>query len=172
MNSESDRRRPGDLRERYKEYSLRANRMYCALPRGNGVARAIGVRVLQGCCPDRGRADSGAPMASTLRSSLLKTRTASEGARASVDEGDGLLQSGTLSGARRREASKARSNAGFTSKMEGELQELEETGCWLDLLEGGEVVASDRMAGLLAETDELIAVFFSPVRTATNRKSK
>jgi four helix bundle protein len=45
-----------------------------------------------------------------------------------------LLRSGTSVGAQYREATRAKSNADFISKIEGSLQELEETEYWLELL--------------------------------------
>ncbi len=49
---------------------------------------------------------------------------------------DQLLRSGTSVGAHFREAQRAKSNADFISKIEGGMQELEETAYWLELLEG------------------------------------
>ncbi len=49
--------------------------------------------------------------------------------------GKQLLRSVTSVGAHYREGSRARSNAEFISKIEGGLQELEETMYWLELLE-------------------------------------
>jgi len=48
--------------------------------------------------------------------------------------GKQLLRSGTSVGAQYREAQRAKSNADFISKVEGALQELEETRYWLELL--------------------------------------
>ena len=49
-----------------------------------------------------------------------------------------ILRSGTSPGAQYREAQRAKSTADFISKIEGALQELEETAYWLELLvEGG-----------------------------------
>ena len=45
-----------------------------------------------------------------------------------------LLRSGTSVGAQYRKASRAKSNADFISKMEGSLQEFEESEYWLELL--------------------------------------
>jgi four helix bundle protein len=45
-----------------------------------------------------------------------------------------LLRSGTSPGARYAEACRAKSNADFFSKIEGALQELEESLYWLDWL--------------------------------------
>ena len=48
--------------------------------------------------------------------------------------GDQLLRSGTSVGAHFREARRAKSNADFISKIDGGMQELEETAYWLELL--------------------------------------
>src|ERR1700750_3072450 len=45
-----------------------------------------------------------------------------------------LLRSGTSVGAQYREGCRARSNAEFISKLEGALQELDESGYWVELL--------------------------------------
>jgi len=48
--------------------------------------------------------------------------------------GKQVLRSGTSVGAHYREAYRSRSNAEFISKIEGGLQELEETCYWIELL--------------------------------------
>lgn len=53
--------------------------------------------------------------------------------------GKQFLRSGTSVGAHYREASRARSNNEFISKVEGGLKELEETLYWLELVEGGNI---------------------------------
>ena len=49
--------------------------------------------------------------------------------------GKQILRSGTSIGAQYREACRAKSPADFINKMEGSLQELDETGYWLELLQ-------------------------------------
>ena len=49
--------------------------------------------------------------------------------------GSQLLKSGTSVGAHYREACRAKSNADFISKIEGALQELDESSYWLELIE-------------------------------------
>ena len=49
--------------------------------------------------------------------------------------GKQILRSGTSVGAQYREACRAKSPADFINKMEGSLQELDETGYWLELLQ-------------------------------------
>jgi four helix bundle protein len=80
--------------------------------------------------------------------------------------GKQLLRSGTSVGAHYREGYRARSTAEFISKLEGGLQELEETAYWLELLLEGEVVPTDKLRPLQQETDELTAIFVTCVKKA------
>lgn len=72
--------------------------------------------------------------------------------------GKQILRSGTSVGAHYREAVRARSNAEFVSKIDGGLQELEETEYWIELLLESRVVSKERLALLMAETGELLAI--------------
>lgn len=80
--------------------------------------------------------------------------------------GKQLLRSGTSVGAHYREATRARSRAEFISKIEGGLQELDESGYWLELLSESGIVAKARLADLCVETEEKIAIFTSSALTA------
>lgn len=60
--------------------------------------------------------------------------------------------------------------AEFVSKMEGGLQELDETVYWLELLVEGDIVPSKRLTGLLEEAEELMAIFASSVKTAKQNR--
>src|SRR5260221_3308935 len=73
--------------------------------------------------------------------------------------GKQLLRSGTSVGAHFREAYRARSKAEFISKMEGGLQELDESTYWIELLIEGKIVSEAKLLPLLTETNELIAIF-------------
>ena len=75
-----------------------------------------------------------------------------------------LLRSGTSVGAHYREASRAKSNADFISKMEGALQELEETAYWLEVLVEAGLANNDGLKPLMAETNELTAIFVTAVK--------
>ena len=81
-----------------------------------------------------------------------------------------LLNSGTSAGAHHREAHRARSNAEFISKMEGGLQELDETDYWLDLLVAGKITTADLARDLIKEANELIAIFTASVKTAKRNR--
>jgi four helix bundle protein len=77
-----------------------------------------------------------------------------------------LLRSDTSVGAHYREATRARSRAEFISKIEGALQELDESSYWLELLGLSGIVSKQLLADLCTETDELIAIFTTSAMTA------
>jgi four helix bundle protein len=80
--------------------------------------------------------------------------------------GKQVLRSGTSVGAHYREATRARSQAEFVSKIEGGLQELEETVYWLELLIEAGIVKESNLQDLLHEATELISILVSSVKTA------
>ena len=73
--------------------------------------------------------------------------------------GKQVLRSGTSVGANYREAYRGRSKAEFISKIGDSLREIEETEYWLELLVESGCVVPARMAELLDETRQLIAIF-------------
>ena len=83
-----------------------------------------------------------------------------------------LARSGTSPGAQYREACRAKSNADFISKIEGAIQELDESDYWLEMLVAGKYLAEDRLKPLIQETDELIAIFVTMVNKVKARKAK
>ena len=85
--------------------------------------------------------------------------------------GQQLLRSGTSVGAQYREGTRAKSNADFISKLEGSLQELEESEYWLELLGESGFVPENRLASVKKETGELKGIFVAIVRN-TKAKSK
>ncbi len=80
-----------------------------------------------------------------------------------------VLRSGASVGAHYREAMRARSNAEFISKIEVGLQELEETGYWIELLGDSEIVAKKRLADLSTEIEELTAILVTCVKNAKKK---
>jgi four helix bundle protein len=84
--------------------------------------------------------------------------------------GKQVLRSGTSVGAQYREACRAKSPADFINKMEGSLQELDETSYWLELFVEGKILPIDKLADLQKETDELISIFVASVKTAKRNK--
>ena len=82
-----------------------------------------------------------------------------------------FLRSGTSVGAHYREANRARSDAEFISKIEGGLQELDETDYWLDLLRSGKIYQNSEVDDLIDETKELIAIFTTIAKRLSGRLS-
>ncbi|HJS18123.1 MAG TPA: four helix bundle protein [Anaerolineales bacterium] len=82
-----------------------------------------------------------------------------------------ILRSGTSIGAQYREACRAKSPADFISKMEGSLQELDETGYWLELLAESGIMPAERLIDLQKENDELTAIFGASVKTAKRNRN-
>ncbi len=80
--------------------------------------------------------------------------------------GKQLLRSATSVGAHYREAKRAKSDADFISKVEGALQELEESAYWLELLSESEIMAPTKLQPLLNESEELTAIFVTIVKKA------
>jgi four helix bundle protein len=84
--------------------------------------------------------------------------------------GKQVLRSGTSVGAHYREAYRAKSDADFINKIEGALQELDETGYWFELLCESAIVPIDRLKAISQETEELTAIFVSMVKKVKERK--
>lgn len=84
--------------------------------------------------------------------------------------GKQILRSGTSVGTHYREAQRAKSDPDFISKAEGALQELEETGYWLELIGEVGILPEQRLKPLRDETEELIAIFVAIVRNIKKRK--
>lgn len=85
--------------------------------------------------------------------------------------GKQLLRSGTSVGAQYREAQRAKSDADFINKIEGSLQELDETGYWLELLKDSGIFSAEKLTSLLKETDELTAILVTIVKKVKNRRT-
>src|SRR5437867_11553940 len=78
--------------------------------------------------------------------------------------GKQLLRAGTSVAANYREASRARSDSEFISKIETRAQEADESLLWLELLEEDCGINSEKLDWLLRETDELILIFVTMAR--------
>jgi four helix bundle protein len=73
--------------------------------------------------------------------------------------GKQVLRSGTAVAANYREASRARSNAEFISKIELCTQETDETMLWIELFRDDCKITSSRLEWLLDESNQLISIF-------------
>ncbi|MGH9945137.1 MAG: four helix bundle protein [Pyrinomonadaceae bacterium] len=83
--------------------------------------------------------------------------------------GKQVLRSGISVGAHYHEACRSKSNADFISKVEGGLQELEETVYWLELIGEANIFNQERLNPLHHEAEELTAMFVSMVKTVKSR---
>src|SRR6266446_7969617 len=86
--------------------------------------------------------------------------------------GHQLLRSGTSVAAHAREASRARSDSEFCSKLDGMLQEADESQLWLELLQEDCGIAGQHIDHLRRETDELMAIFVTIVSKLKAEKLK
>jgi four helix bundle protein len=84
--------------------------------------------------------------------------------------GKQVLRSGTSVGAHYREARRAKSNADFINKIEGALQELDETSYWLELLVESDIVKVEKLQSLMKECEELTAMFVTIVKNVKSKK--
>ncbi len=58
-----------------------------------------------------------------------------------------------------KDEGKSKSNLDFINKIEGALQELDETCYWLELIAEANILPPDRLADLINETGQRIAIF-------------
>ena len=86
--------------------------------------------------------------------------------------GNQILKSGTSVGAHYREACRAKSDADFISKVEGALQELDETAYWLELIGESEILPISRLQPLHDEAEELIAILVTIVTKVKRKNSR
>ncbi|MBE7435719.1 MAG: four helix bundle protein [Anaerolineales bacterium] len=86
--------------------------------------------------------------------------------------GKQVLRSGTSVGAQFRESQRAKSDVDFINKLEGCLQEADETAYWLELLVKAEIVPAQRLEALRKEIDEIIAILVTIVTKVKKRINK
>ena len=77
-----------------------------------------------------------------------------------------LLRSGTSPYGNHGEVEAAESRKDFVHKLKICLKELKETRRWLRLIQKSKMLPEKRLAPILAETEELIRIFFTSIRTA------
>jgi four helix bundle protein len=84
--------------------------------------------------------------------------------------GKQLLRAATSVGANYRAAGRARSKAEFVAKIGIVVEEADETSFWLECLMESGIVKRDLLRDLLAEANELVAIFAASQRTARQSK--
>lgn len=77
-----------------------------------------------------------------------------------------LLRSGTSVGANYRAACRGKSKADFIAKLGIVVEEADECGYWLELLNDSVIMPQDKLEPLRRESDELTAIFVSSIKTS------
>jgi four helix bundle protein len=80
-----------------------------------------------------------------------------------------LLRAATSVGADYRAACRARSQAEFAAKIGIVEEEADESAYWLELIVESGLLPAARVEDLLAEANELVAIFVASARTAERR---
>ncbi len=80
-----------------------------------------------------------------------------------------LIRSGTSIGANYRAACRGKSTADVIAKLRIVEEEADESAYWMELLIESGVVSEARMADLLRETNEIIAMTVASIRTLQKR---
>ena len=83
-----------------------------------------------------------------------------------------LLRSGTSIGANAEEAQAGQSKADFIAKMSISRKEARETLYWLKLLKVTEIINDNMIIELIKESDELVRILTSIVKTAQLNNTK
>lgn len=84
--------------------------------------------------------------------------------------GKQMIRSGTSVAANYRAVCRARSRAEFIAKMGVVVEESDETVLWLELLVDAQILSASRMAKLLGEANELLAIFAASQHTARTKR--
>ncbi len=82
-----------------------------------------------------------------------------------------LLRCGTSVGANYRAACRGRSTVEFVAKMSIVEEECDECIYWMEILAESGLMRTDRMADLMSEANELLAITITSIKTARQRKS-
>jgi four helix bundle protein len=85
--------------------------------------------------------------------------------------GNQLLRAGTSVGANYRAALRGKSRADFIAKMGIVEEECDEALYWMQMLIEADVVKRSRLAELMNEADQIIAIVVSSIRTARSRSN-
>jgi four helix bundle protein len=77
-----------------------------------------------------------------------------------------ILRSATSIAANYRAVGRARSKAEFVAKLGVVIEESDETVFWLELLQESGIVKPEKLVDVLAEANQLLAIFSASRRTA------
>lgn len=103
---------------------------------------------------------------------IVRLTAAMPATRAGAHVADQLLRAGTSALPNHGEAQAVESPADFIHKLSICLKELRESRRWLLLIQRVPLIREPEQVGpLLAETEELIRIFYRSIQTARNRRS-
>jgi four helix bundle protein len=77
-----------------------------------------------------------------------------------------ILRSATSMAANYRAAGRARSKAEFVSKLGIVIEEADETVFWLEMLAESGIIKPNKLAEMMAEANQLLAIFSASGKTA------
>jgi four helix bundle protein len=80
-----------------------------------------------------------------------------------------MIRCGSSVGANYRAACRAKSRPDFVSKMGTVEEEADETICWMELLIDTGIVKPKRIADLMSEADEILAIVVASIKTAKHQ---
>ena len=80
--------------------------------------------------------------------------------------GKQLLRSGTSVGANYRAVCRAKSTSDFINKLRIVEEECDESLFWMELLVDNNIIKPTRLAGLMKEANEILAIVVSSTKTA------
>lgn len=80
--------------------------------------------------------------------------------------GKQLLRSGTSVGANYRVVCRAKSTSDFINKPRIVEEECDESLFWMEMLVNNNIIKSSRLAGLMKEANEILAIVVSSAKTA------
>ena len=83
-----------------------------------------------------------------------------------------LLRSATSVGANYRAACRSRSDKDFLARMGIVEEEADESKYWMELLVEGDLVAQEKLASLLQESEELVKMVAASIITVKQRRKK
>jgi len=86
--------------------------------------------------------------------------------------GNQLLRSGTSVGANYRSACRGRSKPDFISKVGIAIEEADESLYWMEMLIEAGLVSEERLADLMKEANELVAILTASVKTARTHQNR
>ena len=92
--------------------------------------------------------------------------------RAADTIGGQLIRSGTSVGSNYRAACRARSPAEFCAKLGIVEEEADESVFWMELLVEAGLIKQSRLADLLQEANEIVAMVVASIKTARARRSR